>query len=185
MSRIKGFFLKVKDGVEWLLALKVTESERLGYAGYEFFDGGFPAGGRPRSRLALPCCFTYPVPDRLSVAQPPGVCAHRAGAGVENLARRVAVVARRRRRRKLSRPPPKPSPILVPIPDPTPMILSRSSHRGDGGAAGCDRDDRDLAIGDINALQDLRAVVVSAVATRQDRYRHRERGGSTGWAISG
>ncbi len=40
-SGFKDFFLRVKDFLERLLALKVTESERVTYAAYGFDYGSF------------------------------------------------------------------------------------------------------------------------------------------------
>ncbi len=122
MSRLKSLLARIKYGIEWLLALRVTEGERLSYAsGYEFFDGGVSNRRPTQVAVAVALLFhvvlflvTFPsLVDRVLLPTEQVLVLKDlapAGGGRPKAAPPKIVAA-----------PPKPQPIMVPIPDPTPM----------------------------------------------------------------
>ncbi len=153
MSRLKSIFEKVKDAVERLLALKVTEGERLSYAaGYEFFDGGISNRRPTQVAVTIALLFhvvlfliTFPSIVRTVFVPTEQVLILKdlapAGGGQPKAAPPKVVATL-----------PKPQPIMVPIPDPTPMdpepirrmeVTEFQQVVGEINA--------DLSIGDINA----------------------------------
>jgi len=122
MSRLKSFFEKLKDAVERLLALKVTEGERMSYAaGYEFFDGGISNRRPTQVAITIAVLFhvvlfliTFPSLVRTVFVPTEQVLVLKdlapAGGGRPKAAPPKVVATL-----------PKPQPIMVPIPDPTPM----------------------------------------------------------------
>lgn len=121
-SGFKDFFLRVKDFLERLLALKVTESERVTYAAYGFDYGSF--SDRRPTQVAVVAALLFHV--LLFVIVFPSWGERVFHPSEQVLVLKQLAPAGGGARPKLAPPKvepvaPKPEPILVPIPDPTPL----------------------------------------------------------------
>jgi TonB family protein len=120
-SESQSFFSKAREFIERALALRVTEDERVRYAGFEFLDGGISNRRPTQVAIALALLFHailfiiyFPsFGDRIFHPTEQVLVLKNlapAGGGQPKLAEpKVTPVV-----------PPKPQPVLVPIPDPTP-----------------------------------------------------------------
>ena len=120
MSGFKSFFSRVKDTVANLLALNVTQGERVQYAGFDFLDGGVSTRRPTQVAVAIAIFFhvalflmVFPSVSRQIFRQSEQVLVLKnlapAGGGSLPKARpQIKAIA------------PTERPILVPIPDPTP-----------------------------------------------------------------
>ncbi|RPI22588.1 MAG: energy transducer TonB [Acidobacteria bacterium] len=121
MSSFKGFFLKTKDFLERLLALKATESERSFAGGYGFADDAF-SSRRPTQVAVIIALLFHAV---LFVIMFPSWGQRVFRPSEQVLVLRQLAPAGGGSRPKMAPPKvapvlPKPEPIFVPIPDPTP-----------------------------------------------------------------
>lgn len=120
-SSFKGFFLKAKDVLERLLALKVTESERVRFAAFGFDDD--PFSSRRPTQVAVVIALLFHALLFIIMFPSWGERVFRPSEQV--LVLKQLAPAGGGSRPKMAPPKvapvlPKPEPILVPIPDPTP-----------------------------------------------------------------
>jgi len=119
--RLKSLLARLKDRVEILLALKVTESERMSYAGFDFLDAGVST--RKPTQVALALAILFHIILFLIVFPSLGTNVFRPSEQVlvlKSLAPAGGGSPPKLAPPKVTPAVPKPEPIMVPIPDPTP-----------------------------------------------------------------
>jgi protein TonB len=149
MSVSSSFFSRVKEAIQSLLALNITEAERVRYAGFDFLEGGVST--RRPTQVAVVIALLFHVALFLMVF--PSLTRNIFKPDQQVLIlRNLAPAGGTPPRPAVRQVAPKEQPIVIPIPDPTPddpEPLRRTETLEVQPVV--DEMSADLSLGDINA----------------------------------